>query len=329
VSSLYVDFISPRGHKTINSFYVDGLKKEDYLLCKKNYLKKDCHNGNKLIFSTFSQKETQGVFHIVEQLLLTMFCFVRYFSVFRRVDNIVFLSYNPVWNSVLIVFLRKFLRKEVYVIEHNSIPTHRVGFKGRIKTEIFSFVSGFVTHLVYEDYIGYYLKDKFNSSFITVHHPIISSCSANFDSDSFIFSPSASTSSDINNWLMNYCLRFDMPCLIKSETESTVGHIECRSRFENYDEIMNMSGAVVIGADFENRVSGVFYEALNSPKFIFLYSSKFSRYVCDKYPNVHVFSDDVDLGRLLENYKDGDLGHPLYYDTHTHNQNAKLNKVIK
>ncbi|WP_047049133.1 hypothetical protein [Vibrio mexicanus] len=334
MSSIYIDFISPQGHAKINELYFSELNSDDYYACKASYMKGvDCV-ARRLNFYSPWKGEPQGIKHAVEQLIFTMVFFVFKIKTILKVKNIVFLSYSPVWNYPLFLVLKGLLNKNICVLEHNSIPsaTGTDGVKFNIKSRMFQLSSSLVTHLVYEDYIGVYLEQEFDAHYLVVKHPIIGLSKIESYDDKvtpLIFSPSSSSEKQVIDWLKDITINSDVITMVKSACNFEESGFVAKQYFENYEELMSSCDIIVIGSKFEERVSGVFYEALLAPKSILMLDSKFSRAAVKCYPNVHVFDSCEQLKELI--LKVIGQGKPSLkiYNVDNHNLQSSISRVIK
>ena len=335
MSSIYVDFISPNGHVKINKLYFSELNNDDYYSCKTSYMKDADCVAHRLNFYSPWEGEPQGIRHAVEQLVFTMVFFILNIKTMLKIKNIVFLSYSPIWNYPLILVFNKLLRKNIYVLEHNSIPSanENDGVKFNIKTKMFQLSSSLLTHLVYEDYIGVYLEQKFNAHYLVVKHPIIGSSKIeSYDKDKvipLIFSPSSSSEKQVIDWLKDITINSDVISMVKSASNFEESGFIAKQYFENYEELMSGCDIIVVGSKFEERVSGVFYEALLTPKSILMLDSKFSRAAVECYPNVHVFDSCEQLKELIYKViRQGRLNLKTY-NIENHNLESSISRVIK
>jgi hypothetical protein len=305
---LLVDFISPVGHKRINDFFINDLTERGFnttLIAKKNY--SSIRSKNFVYFRTLFSNDCQGWRHYIDQIF---FSFISFIINLRRVieaDKVIFLSYDNVANIHLFIFLKCLLRKKIYIVEHNTIHQDCPGGFSLIKKMARMIQAYLTTSVVFENYIGKYIEEKYNCKYVVVNHPIIlSERPENIKHGFDVFSPSGSTPLATNVFLAKYSTQTGVEICVKGNA------IRCNVKsfiqeifFDKYDELMQTTKIIIIGAEFEYRVSGVFYEALSTNAYIVMKKCSFSINVCKKYPGkIWLYVDleelEVILNQLLK-----------------------------
>lgn len=335
---LVVDLLSPVGHYNFNRFFIETLKSipdiKVTLVSKTNYTKDQNVNHLKFIrilLSSDSENDLQGFksyfFTIINYIKVIHGLYCDRKNNFNK--KIFFLSYNPVSHLVLFFFLFAFGYK-LFVVEHNSIPVVNSNFKNRIKVAIYRIANLFCKSLVLEDFIHEYLDKKFSQNSIVIKHPCFNSIikndkknvaeDINISNLPIIFSPSGSTKEEINRLLCEKSITGKYFFIGKGRIEAKNDFYIIKNRFDNYYDLMNISHFVLISNDFVNRVSGVFYEALASSKYILIQKSEYSRNLIFNYPNVIEFESLESIVDIVNSYKNIE---PVQFDSETHNNQFK------
>lgn len=339
-----VDFISPIGHKKLNYFFLNVLKTEEvesHFLFKSNYLfsidKKDFMTFTVLPSLNIRSRRTsdsQGFLSYIEALFYTFY--LMFFLLGKtskcKVKKIFFTSYNCFSHLLCFFILKKLFKFQIFVFEHNSIPSSSERFKDRLKRFLFKISSSFVTHIVFENYIANYLSDTYNSKNVVVPHPCLSEKEDDLDitddcykylntNVKFAFSPSGSTGDAFISLLDNSLNKNGkLIFLTKSSTYfSPYSMTLVRPSFKSYYCLLSKCSFVVIGCDFDYRVSGVFYEALALSKPILINKSIFSSNVQNLYPNVFIL-DEIYIDEIINFLSEFN---PEIYDFDLHNMISK------
>lgn len=302
-----VDLLSPKGHRAINRFFLNAIPGNvecGTLYAKQSYLDLCPRTFQFLRVPQLTRKDAQGLLSHIEVLWASIFLL----SVIPKVDRprkrVLFLSYNCANHIPIFIFLR-ILGYRIYVFEHNSIPRVESSIKSRFKEFLFERASRMVTHIVFEDYIKLYLESRFLASVIVVRHPCLGDRDPNFSLDPvnpapFIFSPSASTT---ENWLVPIVqfARSENKTMYLKNTgfQPSAPGVVRSSFFSNYYNILSQSDVIVLGCDFQYRVSGVFYESLRFNKKIVMSDSVFSRAVVKMYPNVYILESGEEVRQVI------------------------------
>jgi len=303
IDYLLVDFISPSGHGKINNYFVENLIEEKYtvtVLAKKNY--SFMSPSNFIIFHTLFENDSQAWRHYLEQVIFSFISLLINIRTVIAADKIVFLSYDNVVNIHLFILLKYFFKKEVYVIEHNTVNEGGSGIVSYIKRVARQAQALIIKSIVFEEYIGRYLQKVYGFKYTVVSHPIILSldeggAKCRFD----IFSPSGSTPFDVHVFLSKYSVLANASVCVKDEGIETFSELFIQKRyFDDYDTYMLSAKIIIIGAEFEYRVSGVFYEALATSAYIVMKKCKFSINVIKKFPEkIRIYDDFSELKVLL------------------------------
>ncbi|MFC0117881.1 hypothetical protein ACFFK7_08100 [Pseudoalteromonas xiamenensis] len=341
---LVVDMISPAGHLALNEFVVGALRKLDGSgVCgvfKRSYQSlNDGEDSNFCYFPEFKLLriggvgDEQGWRHYLMILFFMFFLFFSrpFFNTYRNDKKVLFLSYNPLSHLALFAVLKVF-GFDIYCFEHNSIPSKRSRFFN-VKSFFFSACSKFVVHLVFEDYISDYLRNEYRTKVLVIPHPCLASPRVGdyYTQKSSLlsfFSPSGSTKNSFITRLETYADEIGAKLYIKSTSYSSRRVDTIVSKyFENYMELMGRVDCVMIGCDFDYRVSGVFYEALAAKTKILMSDCVFARNVGDKYPNVFVFNHDT-FADVIRACKEQDITD--YYNVEAHNKiiETKLSLIL-
>ncbi|MGY0215747.1 hypothetical protein ACWJJH_00010 [Endozoicomonadaceae bacterium StTr2] len=313
-----IDAIAPKGHHTINKFYLDVL----YDLVEVSYFGEN-----------FQPKKNQErkVQHFKDSLLykgrllhfLTSFLFTaKYLIELKRREcfTAILLSYD-VLNLFLIGIVAKILKIRLITFEHNTVPTKKVSIK-----YIFQYIcSKSIQRICYtkEAQKTYILMGKKAHH---IEHPVLSQKDKKHHNEDLefsekfkgiIFCPSAS--SDLRN-IINLAERNkNYLFLVKTQEKTNLANIKCKFFFENYNQLISVSDFIYLPINFENRVSGPFYEALEKSKTIIVDKNKFGLQMKKKYNDFVIYSDEKLLKKTIK------------FNAQNHNSsiNNKLREIIE
>lgn len=334
---LIIDFMSPIGHKILNKFFLSTSvkscgRRKFVFFAKRNY--QDILPSDNASFFCLpnifgnGKSDVQGFYSYLEVFIHSLYFVLYYVFSLKFVVNrkIVFLSYNSVSHLPIFVIL-KLLGAQIYVFEHNSIPKSTGNsFKLFFKRLFFKLSSYCIAHIVFEEFIKKQLELRYNASVFVVNHPCLSDDSvaeANSllpNRERYWFSPSGSTGQSFIYRISHVSSIMGVKLYVKSSSFiSNENHVIVNSRFDDYYKMMCDAEIVFIDCDFDNRVSGVFYEAIAANCTVVLTESEFSFFVSKKFPNVFV-SNNENLELIINLALSSDL---KKYDVDVHNTKVK------
>lgn len=223
-------------------------------------------------------------------------------------DAIVFLNYETISFSVVWPKNRK-----VFLFEHNIDSSRgnciKIFFDDRISSNAVRFVlQKHIKEFLISNYSNSRSRCEINKNRVVyIPHPHYRPNMSSSNNDQFflpefvlgkritIFSPSGSTPQSVQDELKrivsNEKGRFYAIC--KGESVIKSDYWEVQPFFQNYEELLRSCDMVFQGACFENRVSGVAYEALSFGKPIILLDCSFARELRREYPNMVLIINDL------------------------------------
>lgn len=290
---IYIDWMSPIGHIRINKFYLDALwRTGDSLLV-----------GGRL-FSSYPKyhkyeipSASAGYFSRFVVLIKIIIHILR-----LKDQKICFLSYDLFFMPALMCLLRvgKF---KVYAFEHNTAPDKW------IKRLFHRLCGRQLFHFAYADHICADLQ-RLGLSSSVVNHPAIvpehTGClkEVDFLTDiikskykAIVFCPSGSVP-----WkeILNASLKNpDYFFVFKGRPLSESRNILAFERVEGYRELIEACDFIYIPFNWESKVSGPFYEAIASGKFIIMKDNKFGRFCKQLFPRQVGFNFPVELKEVV------------------------------
>ncbi|HGM5488612.1 TPA: hypothetical protein ACKP1B_000190 [Serratia fonticola] len=300
---LLVDTLSELGHIKFNQSIADWLANEDVTIYFSESMARNFDLDSRSFSDRMLAKDSKWRYKFNQIVLMK-----NILSTLRNnsFDKVLFLSYEPLSMFFLSHFIRHFTHANIFVVEHNTVPN-----TGFFKKMLYKMISNTITHITLMDYISKYVSDKFNKKTATVRHPmknIFDSTSEGVKApsidDKIIFMPSATIDADTTNKIFRivsqnkkYTLYAKPNYDVKFESENII----LSSRFDDYNRLMASSDVVIIPQDFDYRVSGVLYEALQSNALIIVSDCIFGQFASEYFPDrVLIVSDWSELFPLIE-----------------------------
>jgi hypothetical protein len=206
-------------------------------------------------------------------------------------DAVVFLVYENI--SLALGWPKD---EKTFLFTHNNIDNV---LGSRIKALFYRLIGSRVTHLVFMDYIGQYIRDTFGGRIFRIPHPVIPGNIENNDENSslagpakretkVIFSPSTSTPASVQKELMEFASRsggkFYVVC--RGPVRESTNAWETHPYFDDLERRMRECDMVFLGAFFNYRVSSFAFEALKFGKPFVAPNGPFVRELKKEYPGL-------------------------------------------
>ncbi len=303
---LYLDLLSPIGHKNLNKILVELLKD----LASVDIAWKEGYIGDESFLNTVNN------FYPISELYYSFSSKVDY-----RIKNIkkikwVFKNINV--DSYDLIFISSYetislalawpraTRPRVLILNHNNLDE----LKDFFKKIFFTKIPTYVEHIVFEEYMKEYIVKniKVPNKVWVIHYPIAFDKvqdyqqlpngkipEGNFLNSALIFAPSASNDENFISQLINlqkeerFLNSTAFRLLVKSkQSEYHDDHLIVVKRYFTYEEyLMYLCNASLLllpyPKDFRYRVSGVLFDAFAFKKKIIASSIPMFHYFVDKY----------------------------------------------
>lgn len=302
---LYIDLLSPKGHKKFNELNIKVLVSvfDVTIVARENFI--DSRQPDVIIPERFFKSHNKINYRINE--LKKINWIIKKVKSFDRFDLLLFSSYETISFSLKSRIIAN-VGSKVAVFNHNNLDELDSSL---IKKFFFKKIDKRVVHSVFESYFKEYLlkEIKVKNSIIQIPHLVEKrSFSTSFDKNCFnIFIPTKNydtnyTSKIINNYPVKIVFT------VKSDTFFDQKNIKSKSYFDEneYNQIFNSSNLILLPlkTGYNYRVSNIIYECFSFSKPCFTFKNKFSQYLKKKYPNViHIIDKETSIEQIIEEYK--------------------------
>jgi len=251
----FIDPVSPRGHVSINKFYINALKETKNNLIVSSELS-DLYNGVCQVNTFSPQRLKKGrLLHSVYTFCISLNAIIAEWR--KNNSKIVFLSYD-ITNFFLLSFVAKILKIELIAFEHNTSPAN-----SKFKQILQKLCLQNVKRICFSRQIQRQYE-AINIDATIIEHPIINenekvntpvkleSLSSNFEH--IVFCPSGSA--DLSE-LEKFCKEYPhFLFIVKSKVNLNSTNCYTASFFEDYDWIMSKASFVYLPINIVGRVSG-------------------------------------------------------------------------
>ena len=212
-------------------------------------------------------------------------------------DIVFFLSYDT-------LSLSMFWQKKAIICEHNNLD----GIENRlVKRWMYKKLNKNIISIALSEHIVDYVQHNSKREVFLLNHPLpvvkthALLCDKN-PSKIVIFSPSGGNNDQISNKLKDFVRNESRYfAYIKGKKSEAQDNYLVSEYFQNYEEILESCSVVYIGGDFNNRVSGVVFEALFYGKLVVMHRNKFSLDMKRKFPNMVKLINNIEDILHIEN----------------------------
>lgn len=305
---MYMDLLTPKGHKIQNKRYINLLAKyfDVYVTCPENWY------NNSLNAHMIEDKDFlvgKGKF---KNRLDSIRSFIKNYRLLKSIkpDYIFIASYDTITLAFVINFLIKKCNNRVKILHHNNIDET----KNKIKRFFFKTYINKVDHIVFEEFIKEYLNKNYNikqnSIYVLPHQlNIENNCSNNSKKEVFDCVGLSQSNDDniiyeiIKNEIKNETIKnSNIKIILKSKLyefdngalKVFKGYLETKE-YNNYI-VNSLSFCMPFSVNFNNRMSGTFVDALSNNKVVFGTNIKLLKYYNKKYPHIcNIFNNIEDL----------------------------------
>ncbi|MDM0536834.1 hypothetical protein QTG87_09850 [Clostridium perfringens] len=311
---LFVDPLSPKGHKNFNLSFIRVLKKIGFVefICKEGYMNDEL--SLKYIPKHFYKSNTK--FKGVLDNLKILNWIIKNID-FEMYDAIIFSSFDTISFSIVSDFFKKY---NICIVNHKNVDE----LDSKIKQFFYKRINKNIKHIYLEDFITEYVRKKINiCNIFTVYHPLKEIDESKYRvEENFIFSPGgqnekkfiddAIISERKNNTLENLNLKL----YIKSQKYSYDNRflIINNNYLEDceYNNMFRNAKYILIYYDksFRYRISAVFLEAIAYRKNIICSKNLLFNSMFEINPNLGYQIDDYN--NFINNIKEYNKKDNLY-----------------
>lgn len=205
-------------------------------------------------------------------------------------DDVVFMSYDTISLMLAIPFLKG---RNIKVFEHNNIDQC---LTSKIKSFSYKLLSSYVTSIVFEEYIGAYIKKTYDRDYLVYEHPkriILDSLTSVRHSAPYIFMPSSDISREGFMKILEFVEKHNLLLYCKKysflEKEGFVHDlVKTSSFFENYNSLFLHAKYIAIPNNFSFRMSGVYYESIANNKKMLMIDCIMARELFNRVKNITI-----------------------------------------
>jgi len=280
---LVIDFNIQEGHVNLNRKFLELIsKKYDVtFISSKSYLDKIGFSNSIEIQDKKFQFNSK--YHFVLKQILLIRLILRTFVKGSDYNRILILGYENIslaiaWHGVSI---------PTYAIAHNNLT------RGKLSLAGFKIISKVVIHVFFEDYIKKEYDSLVKNKIVVIPHPINPNIAdlkeeKKEEERNIIFCPSASSDILAVKKLIHYVKSHKMfKFYAKGDYNYESENIVIKKFFKDYESLLLISEYIFIPFKYDNRVSGIFFDAMSLKKTIITLDSsgKFMHEMSKLYPN--------------------------------------------
>lgn len=288
---VFVDPVSPRGHVSLNRFYLKSFFKQTEILVVAKELehfysdicKVNTFNGSFLVKGR--------LLHFLSTLTISLKVIFSY--AFKKDHLIVLLSYD-ITNFFIISHIAKLLKVELIVFEHNTLPGRSVNKKILQKLCPNNSLRLCYTIKAKQEYIA------LNKLAVLIPHPLIREIDVNSKNKNIerlinkyervVFCPSASA--DVKKVIAHARTKPKFLFIVKCKQSIDASNCFTSAFFDEYDWIMEVSDFVYLPISFSGRVSGPMYGAILHSCKVVVDRNEFGKEAFNQFEGMVQYSDE-------------------------------------
>lgn len=312
---VFVDPVSPRGHVSLNRFYLKSFINQTKMLVVANELEHFYSDICKVKTFNSSLLVKGRFFHFFSTLIISLKAVISY--AFKNDHLIVLLSYD-ITNLFIISHVAKLLKVKLIVFEHNTLPGRSVN-----KKILQKLCSNDTLRLCYtpeakQEYIA------LNKTAVVIPHPLIKEMDVVGKNKSLeklinkyervVFCPSASA--DVKKLLAHSKKQPKTLFIVKCKQNIDAPNCYTSVFFDEYAWIMEVSDFVYLPISFSGRVSGPMYGAILHSCKVVVDRNKFGKEAYRQFEGMVQYSDEPWIKNKVT------------FDVNLHNQKI-VNKIKK
>ncbi|EOW9250412.1 TPA: hypothetical protein AB5D21_003253 [Vibrio cholerae] len=246
-------------------------------------------NDGVKLSSVFKANKKNKIAYNIQQVLLCYKALI--YAINNKSEKVIFAAYDTFAIGFLcLIFPALFSKIKVEVFEHNNIDQLS---KSRVKKWLYKLSSTKVSSIVFESYIGQFIKDNYERDYWVYEHPLVNfkgefKNKLNIDSK-YVFLPSAAVEEFRFRCIAEYCIDNDLLLVCKLNAwVDDYKNVIVREYFDDYESLLLNCEFLAIANDFSYRVSGVFYEGIaNGCNFLVCDNLMFNKLI-GKYKNINI-----------------------------------------
>lgn len=286
-----IDAVSPRGHVSINKFYLQTLSKRNVELVVSDELEPLYRGVGKINVFKYAFLTKGRIIHSLYSLFIILK--VLFSNFFKRKYILILLSYD-ITNLFIVSHCAKILGVKLVVFEHNTVPD---GSKYKRILQRMCTNEMLRICLLPEAKKEY---ESLNQSSVVINHPIMRERDKVIENeklskliqqfDKVVFSPSGSA--DLSE-LKKYCEKYPKYLfIVKSGEKFDVKNCYTSSFFDEYNWIMTISDFVYLPVKFTKRVSGPMYGAIYHSCKIIVNRNSFGEFALSQFSHSVQYCDE-------------------------------------
>lgn len=314
---MYIDLLSPIGHKTQNKCYINLLAKyfDVYVTCPKNWydgsLNANVIEDNKFLIGKGKFKARfNSIRSLIKNCALTKII---------KPDYIFISSYDTMIMALFIHFLKKTCKNRLKILHHINVDE----INNKIKRFFFKTYMNKVDHVVFEEFIEEYLINEISVNkkniFVLPHQLNIKDLNNKKQLYDCVALSESNSESSIYKIIKNEILN----STIKNNNKKII----LKSKLYEYD---NGALKVIMGylddneynryiantlyvympfsLNFNYRMSGTLVDALSNNKIVLGSNIKLLKYYSKKYPHIcKIVNNEKDLIKIINEIEKADI----------------------
>lgn len=309
---LVTDPLAEPGHDSFNGIFFDLLPnvKTLYLSEAKNY----DFSCKKISFSkVFTSKKSRIIYTLLQTLLAFKTLSL---AIYLREKKVLYMSYE-LPSIVFVSFLYPLFGIKLYLIEHNTFAPENV-----LKFFLFRLISKSTFHITLAPFINKKISGLGKQT-ISIWHPLRKVRKQDIKSDNqrICFIPYF-IMNEKKILFQRFAVNNRIMFVSKGPLEIDGNRIQ-KPYFKNYDDLLINTKILIIPIKYNYRVSGIFFEAIQTDAIIFMPDCEFSRSMKIKFESrVYIFDNWEDILKF-------DIPTNVKFTTNYENWNTEIFKKLK
>ena len=299
---LYVDLLSPMGHRYFNMLNIKALSKKFDVVTAGRENAIESTKPDIVIPEDFFMVRNKVDFRIKE---LRMIDWLLRKQLLEDFDLIIFSSYETISFSLRSKDLQKKCQRAA-IINHNNIDELE---KSAIKRKFFRKIDKGIFQCVFEEYFKVHLQNELNveNNVVVIPHIVLDRTHIAMENvKPLVFVP---TKLYNTRYLENVFSESvdEVSFVIKSDVSFNKKNVKSISYLERsqYEDIFSECSFVLLPltTDYNYRVSSILYECFSFSRPCFVFKNKFSSFLGSMYPNVvHIIDEETPFKTIWEIY---------------------------
>lgn len=286
---LFVECVSPKGHISFNKSFLKFLEHRILKIMIGKSISGDFNNNVNVEEFDDSYVSRNRLAHFVGCLKITIKALID--ATTNNRASVVFFSYD-ILTLPVISLLSKLLNIEVYLFEHNTVPTNK------IQKIIHKFAKS-CKRICFTPYAHELYKTMGNQS-VLISLPVeFSKINNGIENSLKVLCPSANSN---YQKIIEYSLRnSNFEFFVKSDIELGHPNITSYKFLNDYFESISTSCAIYVPLKHEHRMSGPVIDALSLGKPVVISKSTLGDFLVKKYRG-YIYYDDKNIDFILTDF---------------------------